>query len=416
MTLPHGPVPPTSATPANQSSSLNPDSPGERIAAAISHWDALGVHRTGSDVDTQTAQWLCAKAAEYGAEAHLEAFPFRRRTVIRAAIELANGTALEGVPAFDGGSTGDNGLVAPLGDAQGGIPIMRVPPFDALPGARSLEDARHSGLHAAIIAVTDDRTVMPGLALLNAESWHAPYGPPVLQLPSTALAALAAAQAAGSGTDGKAEGAEARLDLRFEIEAVTAFNVHAQVRGRDPSLAPVVVITPRSGWWHATSERGGGIAIWLDLIAHLASMQPLRTVIFSANTGHELGHLGMQRFLDENEALVAGAHGWLHLGANIAASSRPQLRLQASDADMMALADAALSRHGAPPMVRTDVTSAPFGEARDIHAGGGRFISMVGGNGVFHQPSDRWPDMVDLARTLDIALAFREMLDALAYR
>ncbi|HSG90136.1 MAG TPA: hypothetical protein VLA56_13065 [Pseudomonadales bacterium] len=375
----------------------------ERIAAVIRHWDALGIHRTGTDADTATAAWLAEEAQALGFEARLEAFPFRRRTPVAATLTLADGTRFEGVPLFDGGQTPDGGFEARLGTAAGEMPVLRVPPYDSMPGARALDDARHAGEHPGILAVTDDRVVLPGQALLNAESWHAPYGPPVLQLPSTALATLEAAM-----------GTEARLDARFRVDRVEAHNVRIDVPGRDPSLAPVVVITPRSGWWHSTSERGGGIALWLDLLAMLAQTPPLRPVIFSANTGHELGHVGMQRFLDANEALVGAAHGWIHLGANFAAALHPQVRLQASDAELMALAADAMTRHRAPPMVRTDLDREPFGEARDIHAGGGRYVSLLGANGAFHHPADRWPDAVDLQRCVDLSFAFREVLGALA--
>ncbi|MEE4300639.1 MAG: hypothetical protein V2J24_14470 [Pseudomonadales bacterium] len=383
--------------------------PGDRIAAAIEHWDSLGVHRTGTDADARTADWLLAESLRLGADARLEAFPFRRRTPLAASLTLPDGRVLEGVPLFDGGETGPDGLRARLGadgDADGGaLPVLRVPPYDSLPGARALDDARRAAVHPGIVTVTDDRTVLPGLALLNAESWHAPFGPPVLQLPSEHLDTLRGLA-----------GAEVRLDVRFEEARVTASNVRAEITGRAPDLAPVVVITPRSSWWHSTSERGGGIALWLDLLHMLGTTRPLRTVIFSANTGHELGHVGMQRFLDENEALVSGAHCWVHLGANFAAALHPQVRLQASDADTMALADAALARHRTPPMVRTELGAPPFGEARDIHAGRGRYLSILGANGAFHHPADRWPDSVDLQRTVDIARAFREVLGALAFR
>jgi hypothetical protein len=210
-----------------------------------------------------------------------------------------------------------------------------------------------------------------------------------------------------------ARGRRVRIDARFRIEPVEAANVRIDVPGRDPGLAPVVVITPRSGWWHSTSERGGGIALWLDLLRMLADQPPQRPVIFSASTGHELGHLGMQRFLDANEALVRGAHAWIHLGANFATSLHPQVRLQASDSELMDLAGRAMTGHRAAPAVRTAIGARPFGEARDIDAGGGRYISLIGSSGVFHHPGDRWPDMVDLARTTDLAFAFREILGAL---
>ena len=377
----------------------------EALGDAIAAWDALGVHRTGTDVDGRTAEWLHGEALRLGAQARLESFPFRRRTPVAATLVLPDGTRLEGVPLFDGGATPDGPLRARLGAGAGEIPVLRVPPYDSLPGARALDDARHDGRHPAIVAVTDDRTVLPGLALLNAEAFHAPFGPPVLQLGSEHLEPLEALA-----------GEEVELEVRFDVERVTASNVRAEVRGRNPDLAPVVVITPRSSWWHSTSERGGGIALWLDLLRMLGETPPLRTVIFSANTGHELGHVGMQRFLDENEALVAEAHAWIHLGANFGAALNPSVRLQASDEALMTLADAALARHRAAPAVRTELGTPPFGEARDIHAGGGRYLSILGANGAFHHPADRWPDSVDLARTAAIARAFREILAALALR
>ena len=38
----------------------------------------------------------------------------------------------------------------------------------------------------------------------------------------------------------------------------------------------------------------------------------------------------------------------------------------------------------------------PFGEARAIFDGGGSYLSLLGGNGLFHHPDDRWPGSVDL--------------------
>jgi hypothetical protein len=380
-------------------------SPRERHAEVYARWDALGVHRTGTDADTATAHWLRDAAAGAGFAARLEDFPLRRRTPVAATATLGDGTRLDGVPCFDGGQTPKGGLTAPLGDGEGAIAVLAVPPFDALPAARALDDARHAHRHAAILAVSDATTVLPGLALLNAEAWHAPVGPPVLQLPSEAAAPLAAAA-----------GADVHVDVRFAVDPVTAHNVRVDVPGREAGLDPVVIVTPRSGWWHSTSERGGGIALWLDALRFLADVPPRRPVILLATTGHELGHLGLQHVLDAEEALVAGAHGWLHLGANLGAAQAPALRLQASDAASLELAEAALARHRTPPALTTPVDTPPFGEARDLFAGGARFVSLLGGNGLFHHPADRWPDAVDVARTTDLAFAFREVLAAFAHR
>ncbi|MEE2894098.1 MAG: hypothetical protein VX766_18395, partial [Pseudomonadota bacterium] len=218
------------------------------IAASIERWDAFGIHRTGTDADRATGLWLRDAAAALGHDARIEAFPFRRRTPTAATLTLADGSRIDGVPLFDGGQCPD-GLDATLGTEAGQIPVLRTPPYDAMPGARVLEDARHAATHPAIVAVTDDRHVRSGLALLNAESFHAPFGPPVLQVGSEHLARLEGAR-----------GSAARMHISFEQSRVEASNVRVDVSGRDPSLAPVVVITPRSSWWHSTSERGGGIA------------------------------------------------------------------------------------------------------------------------------------------------------------
>lgn len=378
------------------------ETPRARIANDIRRWDRLGIHRTGTEVDLETAHWLRDEGAALGFDARLESFPLRRRTPVAASAMLEDGTRFEGVPLFDGGQTPEGGIDAAIGESAEQIPVLDVPPFDSLPGARALEALRHTGRHPAILAVTDETTVLPGLALLNAESFHAPFGPPVLQLSSRDRETLRAAR-----------GSRIRVEARFRVDPVEAANVRIDVPGRDPGLAPVVVITPRSGWWHSTSERGGGIALWLDLLRMLADQPPERPVIFSASTGHELGHLGMQRFLDADEALVSGARAWIHLGANFATSLHPQVRLQASDEELMELADRAMNRHRAGPAVRTTIGARPFGEARDIDAGGGRYVSLLGSSGIFHHPGDRWPDLVDLARTTDLAFAFREILGAL---
>ena len=47
----------------------------------------------------------------------------------------------------------------------------------------------------------------------------------------------------------------------------------------------------------------------------------------------------------------------------------------------------------------------PNGETRDIHLAGGRYLTLVGTNDLFHLPQDRWPHAVDLAAVTRIAAA-----------
>ncbi|MBD3649697.1 MAG: hypothetical protein HUJ31_20070 [Pseudomonadales bacterium] len=174
-------------------------------------------------------------------------------------------------------------------------------------------------------------------------------------------------------------------------------------------MAALVVMTPRSGWWRCASERGGGIACWLEMMRAIREAGAARDVIFTANTGHELGHTGLDHWLDTNGHLLDSASMWIHLGANFAARYNPAIRLQYSDNDARNLTEEFLSRHELAPAVMTPMGERPLGEARNVYDGNGRYISILGGNGLFHHPDDVWPDAVDLETTTAWISAFTEL-------
>ena len=47
----------------------------------------------------------------------------------------------------------------------------------------------------------------------------------------------------------------------------------------------------------------------------------------------------------------------------------------------------------------------PIGETRDIHRPGGRYVTLVGSNPLFHLPQDRWPHAVDTNVVTRVAAA-----------
>ena len=118
----------------------------------------------------------------------------------------------------------------------------------------------------------------PGLGLLNAEQFRKPHGCPALH-----VAALPRAE-------------PTRLVSYYERTPTEARNVVVTIPGRDRSRRPVVVMTPRSSWWHSTSERGGGLVCWLETLRALLAEPPANDVVLTANSGHELGHLGLDCF------------------------------------------------------------------------------------------------------------------------
>ena len=58
--------------------------------------------------------------------------------------------------------------------------------------------------------------------------------------------------------------------------------------------------------------------------------------------------------------------------------------------------------------------TAPRGEAENIHRGGGRYISIIGNNDLFHNESDRGFDTVDVKIIERFAKAFGTVARLLA--
>ena len=377
------------------------DSLHDNIAADIRAWDDSGNHRTGTAGDREAAARLVESCRQAGVAASASEFPLRRWLPGRCAIAV-DGRVAEGLPLFDGGITAGQGVAAPLALLPCAPDRIGVGVLGG--GDDAINRARKEGGHPALIAITTAIARVPGLALQNADRFATPFGPPVLQVASAHEAWLRAAAA---------QGKKAVVQVHVDFEPAKGVNVQVRIDGRDSSLPPVVVMTPKSSWWTSTAERGGGIALWLALLRRCAAERPNRNMVFIATSGHELGHLGLQHFLRHNAELASSAHAWIHLGANFAARES-RLRLQAADDALFALARQALADAGRPPADATPVGQRPGGEARNIHDLGGRYVSFLGTNAWFHHADDRWPDTVDLVQTARAAQALFRIADALA--
>jgi len=373
-----------------------------RISNLIQTYDGQGVHRTATIVDNASADWLRQLAAVAGGDAHLSSFPLRQVNIQAAYIE-ADGKRIEGVPFFDGGFTGDTGMVGTLGspDSMADIALVTINSSGIGTEGRALENLRRSGTHRAIVAVTTTETA--GLTLSNASAFANPYGVPVLQVASENQAKL---------TELAASGARITYVAAANRNSSEAMNVVVNVAGRRPDLAPVVVMTPRSGWWQCASERGGGLACWMESIRAVSAAKPLRPALFIASSGHELGHYGLDAFLKEHPALIKDAAAWIHLGANIGAAGG-QIRLQASDDEIEGKLVKALDEVAATVRQRVPRGTVPAGEARNIHLGGGRYVSLLGSGKFFHTQQDRWPVAVDLDAVTRFATAVSNLAVAL---
>ena len=378
----------------------------QRVATILETYDQQGIHRTGTAGDTENAHYLAEQIKATGQKPLLTKFRHLRVDPIQSELQIGNHT-IQGIPFFDGTFTNKNGVRGRIGGPGDDAPIAVGHHLTNRGWDKpQLAHARRQGKIKAMIAICkrthpDDRR---GLTPTNAENFTAPFGPPVLQVPDSAEERIAEAISANK---------EACVIAQVARTEVHAMNVETRIQGKNSSLPPLVIITPRSGWWQCVSERGGGIACWLEMIRALSEHQPQRDVWFVASTGHELGHLGLDFFLSHHRPLIKAAHVWIHLGANFAAANCP-IRLQASREELAQLAHRAIAGSGVSAIDFTPVGTRPGGEARNIYDSGGQYISIVGRNRLFHHPADRWPVAIDLQKIVRLTHALTKLTVQLA--
>jgi hypothetical protein len=370
----------------------------QRLAEAIAAYDAQGNHRTATVADSASAEWLARQIQQSGVQPTLESFTLSRIDPLSCHLRIA-GRRIEGVPLYDGaftGSEGVRGTLGPLG-SDADIVWVETEPFTLIEPRKELGGAvaeARRGPHRGVIVLT--RGSRPGLFLLNAPSFKAPFGPPAVQISSA-----------------ESQWLKAHAQVRTEISLVAqvgrtttnAVNVTARIAGSSPGLAPLVVTTPRSGWWECASERGGGLACWLETIRTLAAAAPARDCLFAAFSGHEIGFLGIDAYLASRPDLAKRAHAWIHLGANIGAPQQPN-QVHVSDPSLEGWITAALQKEGLSIDHKAEAGSVPRGEAGTIHRGGARYVALVCGTEVFHNTADRWPDAVDVTMVARYARSF----------
>ena len=361
----------------------------QRLADVVAAYDSQGHHRTGTSVDNASAECLARHVQQMGAEAELEPFTLNRVDPQSCYLRIAD-RRLEGVPLFDAAFTdavGVRGRLGPLGsDAE--IGLVETEPFSLMEPRRAqagvITVARRSR-HKAVVLLTGGSR--PGLYLLNAVSFTKPSGPPTLQISSVETEWLR----------GQAQRrVEVTLVAHVNRTAAQAFNVTARIAGSDPALAPLVLMAPRSGWWQCASEQGSRLACWLEAIRVLAAANPKRDVFFVAVSGHELGLLGIDAYIQRRGDLVQRALAWFLFGSDIGAPRQPNL-IHASDNALEKWIVQALEKEGLAVDATARHETPARGEAGPVQRGGGWFVTVACSSETFHNVADRWPEAVDVA-------------------
>lgn len=354
----------------------------------IRAYEEMGIHRTGREADNATTAWMIEELRRVGVAADAQTFRFPRVEIHDASIRFG-GWNIPAVPIYDGAFTDHNGVSGVLRtDSGAGIVLMEFGPERPERMAAgiytSFELARSDGADGIILVMGDPEGE---IVLRNAERPLDPIELPVLQVsPQHAEPLLSAV---GSKVD-----SEVTLIVDGGRVDAPAHNVVASVPGADPDAAPVVLMTPKSGWYTCAAERATGIAVWIEVAGRIAASPGRRTLNLVASSGHELHHLGLEHYIEALGESARDVHAWMHLGASIGARDGTP-RYAASDDECFRIATDALEAHGIEREA-FPVGSAGFGEARNIGEIDGRFVSFLGGHPYFHSPQDTFDRCVDL--------------------
>lgn len=392
---------------AHQSGSRTADTPrvdlgpfsGAKLYEDVIAYYNLGEHRTASEADLRTSQWLLEQLRAAGLKGTFQSFPLRQFGIHQTRLALGEKT-IRAFPLWFPRSTGPTPITGTLvrvekGGDQGSLKgRLAVVKFPADLGAAVVKAHSEIVLAAAkaeasgVVAVTE--SVTKEIVALNMPAGAEPWPIPVVLVGSRDEPALMAALRSNAK-------ASLVLDGGDDSEA-RAKNVIARVdRGKDL----IVVSTPQSGWFRCAGERGPGIALFLGL-ARWASRRPSgASFLFVSTSGHELGGLGMRAFLKDLAPPPERVLCWIHLGAGIATYSWEETpaglkRLQEPDSRRLLMTSRDLvpmltSTFAGLPGLTPNVDRA-IGEFEFLIKGGYRTFGIAAGHRFHHTPADS-PEM-----------------------
>lgn len=334
--------------------------------------------------EEKTAQWIKYRLAKLGYDAQFQTFPIR--TLLDPGGQLVAGDAKVSVfpqwlpPAGSLGNTIEASFL-PL-DADKGGPSIRIltkpAPLSGNWGAAQdalVTEAVRKGALALVLA-PDDRT---GELYVSNQHNPEPFPIPVVLAARRALAELA--------VPADRKDLVARLEIAGKLVDTNAINVVARKQGRGRML---VISTPLTGWFNCGGERGPGVAVLLRMAALFARSE--RPVLVLGTGSHEIGHYGMEHFLQHGAPAPAEVEFWIHFGASLAATKLDARYGTTSPKYLVATkateewVRAALATH--MPNYMNGNSRTPGESGQVIGAGHARFAGMVGTFPTFHTPAD----------------------------
>lgn len=421
---------------ASETQSANP--PEARSGADayrfLLEYSALPAHRSGTDADAQLAAWLQAQLQGFGLQVQVEGFDFNQFVPLHFALQLADGEKIATMPYWYSGRTAAAGIDAQLVDLGNGSQAR----FDAVDVAGKLVlldvrlQARAVFSHLAelmqrahVAGARGIVAVVPGPANLivaaNADSAAGLCGLPVLFV---------------GKQDGERLRGQAGQSVRFLIDADyrsgRSANISATIAGKTADT--LIIGTPINGWFTAAAERGGGVGTLLTLARHYAARYgaggkvPDKTLVLLFTGGHEVGLLGLQRYIDTHPELISRTYAYVHLGAALAGKHQveradggigelpgadPARTLYVSENPMLqALVGARRMQSDMAPLQEMPPSISNPGEQRRMYARGIPIMAISGSTLYFHTEADT-PDTTSAALLEPVVQFYAGVIDDL---
>ena len=252
------------------------------------------------------ADWLAAEVAALGAEAAIEKFALDRLDPIAAFLEI-DGARIEAVPVFDAPATDAAGIWAGSGRSAA-TPTSPSPNCHRKPSiAANSSGCAASRRHRGFVVVCDGES--PGLA--PAECRKFPRDLMVRRRSTFRARRATACSPRRRRAPGPARRREpphpGHRSQRGHLARAATVRQRGAAR-RDDAAQLMVAIDRRARRRHRLLAR--------DTARAVRRRRRARPVIFTANSGHELGHLGLDDFVARRPGLGSAGIRWRrHLAA-----------------------------------------------------------------------------------------------------
>ncbi len=392
---------------------------GAALYADVQRYDSFGPHRYGSPGAERALGWIAEELERAGLGVSSQPFSLARQYEFETATLAVDGETRPVMPQWwipeHQATFVLAAPIAPSDDSPASGSFVRlILPFDrgaylAAEHVTALERA-FARRPAAVLLTIDHPS--GEIFTYNVDQKNQPWPVPVILVAPKDRSLLDLAQQSGQPVSVSVQGAWRR--------DVPGRNVVGRLdRGKGRWLA---ISTPVTSWFTSSCERGPGIAGFLAM-ARLAAMRwPDVDLVFVATSGHEVGHGGMEHFLQDGAPRPDATLAWAHFGASLACFAwrrdggrwvtdravDTRQRLVLSSQAMEAAVARRFKDIAATPLIGA---RAGIGELRDVLAAGyPRFFGMAGSHTFFHTPADSatmtGPEILE-----PVVRAFAETLD-----